>query len=222
MSKCVQVGLFVCMCGCLCVQVGPYVILHGHAWLCLLDLGFELCSCLTLGSVGDLWIDYVTYPVIAKLGKYYKNIQMLYACLTMCKLGYTWQLMITGDHCNQEVTKIREIIIGNRKYCYTIKGGWISQGQSCGPKMKVDSSHDGKSSKQKYTNIFKGNLVLLGTSPRPKMKGEGRWTGPNRRLPPTSQREPSRGKRGRCSIELWWWGDGSNPGHEVTRINIIS
>ena len=30
--------------------------------------------------------------------------------------GYTWQPMITGDHRNQEMTEIREIIIENEKY----------------------------------------------------------------------------------------------------------
>ena len=88
-----------------------------------------------------------------------------------CKLGYTWQPMITSDHHNQEVTEIREIIIENDMLLYHQKGQ-ISQSWGCQPKTKDDSLHHSKSSEQEYANIFKGSLVLLGTSPRPKMKGE--------------------------------------------------
>ena len=115
----------------------------------------------------------------------------------MCKLGYIWQPMITSDHHNLEVTKIREIIIENEKYHYTIRERWINRSWSYWPKMKDDGSCGGKSSKQKYANIFKGGLVLLGTSPRPKKKGE--------ESKPDQIKDyllPPRGEQGRQGIEL--------------------
>ena len=38
----------------LCVCVGACVSMYCLAWLCLLDLRFELCSCLTLGKCWQL------------------------------------------------------------------------------------------------------------------------------------------------------------------------
>ena len=54
--------------------------------------------------------------------------------------------MITGDHHNQEVTEIREIIIENDMLLYHQKGQ-ISQSWGCQPKTKGDGLHHGKSGK---------------------------------------------------------------------------
>ena len=66
------------------------------------------------------------------------------------------------------------------------------------------SSCDSESCKWKYTNIFKGSLVLLGMFPRPTMKGEGRQTGPNRRLPLTSQRGMRKTWYRIVMVKGWW------------------
>ena len=60
-SRCVQVGpSVISLCVCVGAHVSKWVhalscvVMCGHVWLCLLDLGFELCSCLTLGKCWQL------------------------------------------------------------------------------------------------------------------------------------------------------------------------
>ena len=131
----------------------------------------------------------------------------------MRKLGYTWQPMITSDHCNQDMTNMRN---NNRKWEILR----YHQGGLNKLKLELSAKDEGwrfVSQQVQQTRVcwyLQRKSCSSGNVPKAKDEGQGEWTGLNKRLPPTSQRGPSRGKQGRRSIGSWWLRDGSNPGHK--------